>query len=775
MADRVVRRARRLGAAARLGASAALAAGAALGLTLGVAPADALTGDAPGADPRAGNAPGPPASRPGRAAIVFLPWSDAAGGDRELLRRLGEPGRKLAVGLTSPTSGGYSSDQMLLDMSQGARIPVRLYGSAPPRLEIGRTDGRGGAGEVRPWALVRRRAEAAPAVLTPGLLGTTLVAGGASAAYIGVAGRSQAEAAVGADRSGRVRVAAVTGRGDIARRAVALWGRSDLLVARLGSGHLGLSALDRLLESRRPGDFVYVVRVPSADSSPGASDARAALSALPLLATAIAAPGLAPGGSFTSRTTRRTGLVAASDVAPSVIGRLGLDVPKAMQGMPIEGAESPGSGSGHASGAGRDGWPSAGAETALRLRDRLGSIVTRRAPALIALLAVSLALAGCLALVRDRSGARTGARIAFLAALWFPGLALAVAAIAAVAPAPPTPAVEAGLIVIGSLVLAAATDRAAPWPRGPALPALAVTAAYALDLASGSSLTATALTGPNPAGGARFFGVGNELETVLSVTVLIGVGAGAAGAGRAAGVGRAQRGHTAPASFRAWPWFAPAAFAVAGLLSAVVLGVGRLGADVGAVVTLGVGTAVAVVSAVPGGAGRVRVVAGIAASALGSLIGLGLLAAIDSLTDGGAHLSRSVLAPGPESLGGVLERRAQTQLGLIGSPLTAAITAIALAVLVALTLGRRRVFAHLAPESARPLRAGVYGSLAAVLAGAVANDSASDMLAIGAALLLLAAGYLRCAPVGSAAGDGERGARDRVAARLARAGRGQPA
>ena len=49
--------------------------------------------------------------------------------------------------------------------------------------------------------------------------------------------------------------------------------------------------------------------------------------------------------------------------------------------------------------------------------------------------------------------------------------------------------------------------------------------AYAIDVIAGSTLTAQSLLGPNPGLGVRFFGIGNELESMLAVTIPVGVGA----------------------------------------------------------------------------------------------------------------------------------------------------------------------------------------------------------------------------------------------------------
>ena len=48
---------------------------------------------------------------------------------------------------------------------------------------------------------------------------------------------------------------------------------------------------------------------------------------------------------------------------------------------------------------------------------------------------------------------------------------------------------------------------------------------YAIDVIAGSSLTELSLMGPNPAGGVRFFGIGNELEATIAALVPIATGA----------------------------------------------------------------------------------------------------------------------------------------------------------------------------------------------------------------------------------------------------------
>ena len=79
--------------------------------------------------------------------------------------------------------------------------------------------------------------------------------------------------------------------------------------------------------------------------------------------------------------------------------------------------------------------------------------------------------------------------------------------------------------------------------------------------------------GPSVATGSRFYGVSNELEPILPIVLLIGLAPSRPAARSRAARCRSTR--------------------VAGLALLVVVGWGRLGADVGGVITVGAGVAVA--------------------------------------------------------------------------------------------------------------------------------------------------------------------------------------
>jgi hypothetical protein len=319
-----------------------------------------------------------------------------------------------------------------------------------------------------------------------------------------------------------------------------------------------------------------------------------------------------------------------------------------------------------------------------------------------------------LALARGRAGVNTALRIGFLAALWLPGVALLTAAIL------PSRLMELLILSLGTLALGAVVDRLVPWPLAPAVPAIAVFGAHAIDLARGSPLIGASLAGPNPKGGARFFGIGNELEILLSLEVLFGLGA-----------------LLAAASARYVRW----GFGVGCLVAAVIIGSGRLGADVGGVITLGAGGAGAVLASLGGRPSRraLALAALVPFAAVAGLIGL------DLITSGGAHLTRTVVhGNGGGDLLNILKRR----LIISASGLKRVSTAITCGLGVVLfTLGLRRraeVFAPLRDQPA--FMAGIWGAFAATIVGTLANDSGPLIFEAGLMLLLLATGYARGRP-----------------------------
>ena len=616
-------------------------------------------------------APAAPANGPAaRAAILFMP-AEVAPRFPLLFDLAEQPG--LALGLTSPTVGGYSKRQMALDISQGSRVSTRAYRGRLKRLDLVTV---GSGGRILRWREAVARARAAPGKAVPGLLADTVRRSGAHVAFAGVVGFESPEAIVAADRAGRIDRVSLGTIGTFSDRALALWRDSRLLVARLPPGESGAVVLTRLLAARRAGDLVYVM---SAAPEGG----------LKLLPTGVAGLPGGPGGVLTSKTTRREGLLAAIDVAPTVLGGLSITVPGDMKGLPAE--RRPG-----------------GVDDVDSLGRRLGALPGRRGPALRWLVGAWLALAGAGWLAARGAGLRVAARVALVSAMWLPATALAAAALR------PSRTVELAVVAGGALALSAVGVRLGGWRAAAAVAAAASLGGHAVDFALGSPLTAASLTGPNPRGGARFYGAGNELEAILSMSVVIGAGAALARhmATRAAG-----------------------GIALACVAAALVLGPGRLGADVGAVIALAAAAAAAALVALagrPGGLTVRRVGLALGAPALA----LAALAAIDLATGGGAHLTRSILEGGPGDLVDAVRRRLGLSAAGLRRETTVWLVSSSVVVLAAGVLGRRRILGRLGglPGIAIALQAG----LAATLVGALANDSGPLVLVVGTVFLGLA-------------------------------------
>ena len=398
-------------------------------------------------------------------------------------------------------------------------------------------------------------------------------------------------------------------------------------------------------------------------------------------------------GTLTSDSTRTDGYVLSTDVAPTILRRLGVPVPGEMNGEPIR----------------AEGAADAGAVEDLGAR--LAAIPERRGPVVIGCLLAWILTAALLALVRP-GWRRPAAAWVALAFAYMPALLLVGAALE------PSGFVEAMLVLLGAGGLALTTLRLAQGWLALAIAGAIAVIAYAVDVTAGSDLTRLSLLGPNPIYGARFYGIGNELEALFAVMVPVGVGAGLSAYGGAAS-----------------PRAATAAFLTAAVAGAIVFGAGRLGADVGAAIVLPVGAAVAIV--VLGELARARVLIAVVAA---PLIALGCLALIDLISGANAHLTRSVLdAGGAGDLADIAQRRltlsAHDFAQAAGNPLFWVLVA-ALATAIA---RRRRIDAWLRP--APLVRAGVLGACAAVTAGVLVNDSGATFLVLGTCALGASVAY----------------------------------
>jgi hypothetical protein len=508
-----------------------------------------------GAWPRGADAGGAVLRR--SAVIVFAPADE-----RELASIGG-----LSVGVMSASQGQYSADQLLLDVSQGARVATSAYPhSQPPVLAL---IPAGSGAIVEGWPAARRRAEHAPQLLRPGLLASEIPGG---AGYAGLTGVSDADGVLAAEMRGRIPAVSLGSASTLLARLSALTRSHALVVADLPGGAEGRADLRSLSRERAPGELLIVVQRDQQASSGE------------LLWTAVA--GLAGGGSkeLSSQSTNERGLIASFDLTPTILAHLGLTpLPPDVRGKPIE----------------TDGKLDSPSLRALMAR--LHVIGGRRLSALGFLLG---AWALMMALAAPWSRARSWAmRAGGLGVLWAPVAVLLPAALE------PSAALEYATIALTCMALGALTDALISWPRALLAPALAAIVVLSADALAGTQLLMRSLLGPNPILGARFYGIGNELKSGLAVLVLAAV---------AAALQPAVHGRRAAA-----------AMAGAGVILAVVEGSARIGAGVGGVILVSFAFAVATIMLAPGALTRRRALVVLVSPLAGlvALAGIDLLTA----------------------------------------------------------------------------------------------------------------------------------------------------
>ena len=641
----------------------------------------------------------------------------------------------LSVGIMSATQGAYSATQLLLDITQGARIASSGYShSRPPALSLRKT---GAGAVVAGWRAALERAEDAPQLLRPGLLAAQIPGG---AAYVGIAGTDDLDGIAAANRSGRIAAVSTGSARTVLERIAALRASKRLVVADLPGGAEGLADLRALSAGRTPGELLLVVQ-----------RARAARGHELLW---VAAAGLSGGGgkALTSQTTNQRGLIAAVDIAPTILRRLGLTpIPADMRGDSLR-------------------TDAALKSASLRaLMARLHVIAGRRLKALGCLLGawtLLLLLASApwpsrdgetraagtpasgtgSAAVRARGASARGTdsahgagpargtgsahgtgsaraqgwamRTGALGMLWAPIAVLIPAAIE------PSAAVEYATIALACLALGALTDLLLPWPRAPLAPALLAVVVLAIDALAGTQLLMRSLLGPDPLLGARFYGIGNELKSGLAVLVLAAVAAAL---------------HPGARRDRRVPI---AAMALAGVVLAAVEGSARIGAGVGGVILVAAGFAVAIVLLLPGALTRKRALSVMFAPVLA----LVALAVLDLTTAHGAgHFTGSILhARSAGDLRDVIVRRygaAWDELKNHAMPVATAF------VLLYAGLGLHRQDRLLAPIAGDPVwRAAFAGGLTAGVIGALVEDSGPVLLVVAVFVLGCVATYLWARP-----------------------------
>jgi hypothetical protein len=649
--------------ARRAGPLAALAAAAAL-----LGPAGAQASDAFGASGRDVSPP--------RALLVFVPAPTVRGDAPDALLRALAARPALDLGLLSATQGNYSPEQELLDIGQGIRVsPTAYRPSHPGRLSLVPA---GAGGRIAGWGAAVRRARRAPATIRPGLLAASIPGG---VAYVGVDGGAHRDAAAAANRRGRVALVSLGPAAGVVARARAQLASHRLVVVDL-AGPRALPDLDALLAARAPGELAIVTQAPP--------DGRV----LQFLPVGVAGDGRG-GRGLTSDTTHRHGVVTAIDVLPTVLRHLGIEVPDNVTGARVRAGDR------------------VSAPDLEQLRARYAHIAPRRIRTLEALVAAWAALLAACALA---GRARLGLRLGALAFLWLPTMVLIPGTFD-----PPSTAEEAALIAAPAFLAAALTDRLIPWPRAPIVPAAVTLAVYLVDLATGSNLITLSLLGPNPRAGARFYGIGNELEPALPILLFVGLAALMTGRERSRKLALV--------------------FAVCGLVLALAVGSGLLGADVGGVITCSVGAAAATMLMLPGGVPRKLAVALVVVVPVLAVAALGLL---DLVTGAHSHFARNVLeSHGHLNLWQTLQRRYEFAYhALFRGKMPFVFGLSVLGVAVALVY-RDRLYGHL-PGPA--WRAALMGGLWAGVAGALTNDSGPLLFVVAVCVLGVVTAYLHGIP-----------------------------
>jgi hypothetical protein len=657
-------------------------------------------------------APAAPAAETRSAIVVFVDANprDVLMRERDnpgppadaVLRLLGrEP--SLRTGLWSASLGRYQRQQVLLDISQGTRQPTTLYSSIDEDGDGEHDDLRfdARARSFENWAPFRDRARDVSQTIRPGLLAGTVPGG---AAFVDAGGATPSPAIVAADEGGRVAAVSLGSVETLAQRARAAARAHRLVIVSVAFGSAGRRQLSRLVRERASDELLLIAQLPETprQGTVGVPPSR-------YLRQIVVAVGDGLEGSPRSGSTRRDGLVTSIDFAPTILDWLGVQTPDRMRGAAI--------GSGAA----------VSPERLAELRERWSRARDGRQTG--SLTAIVL-LCGTLYLLLGtwrgpRSAARPVLRIGALALLWWPSAVLLAAAVE-----PATRSGEVFLIAGVSVAAAALTERLLPWARAPLIPALVCLLAYTVDLALGGPLLTLSALGPSVATGGRFYGVSNELEPILPIVLLVGLAA--VMTGRAVGRG------------------ALALYGASGLALLVVVGAGRLGADVGGVLTVAAGVAAAMLVLLGGGLTRRRIVL----AALVPVGALGLLIAIDLGLSGGGHLSRNLTrASDATELWELVARRYELAWQILtrgGTPL------VVLAALLAVAFAWRSRAALYGDLPHRAWTAVLVGGLAAGVTGALTNDSGPVLLINAVIALAGVTAYILGRPDQAAAGRTER-------------------
>lgn len=440
---------------------------------------------------------------------------------------------------------------------------------------------------------------------------------------------------------------------------------------------------------------IAVMTVEELETTPPESDEMVIAFAAPtegerIVPILVAGPAYPPGGTIRSGSTRMDGLVISTDITATVLEAAGIDPNTAADGEAIEGEPIR---------------PAEGTiSTAIEsIAERLDSIEKRRGSvigtAVLAWLVGGLGMALLMPSTR-----RPLALILAISVVLLPTVLLVTAVLR------PVPGIEF-LIVVASAPLAAwllcRIFRRRPLLAYSTAAAISV-GVLAVDMIAGSVVTPFSLLGSNPAYGARFYGIGNELEATIACLVPLGTAAALAS------FTRTRRGGLVTV----------AAFLGVGAAAAVVFAASRWGADVGAAMVVPAGVAVAAAASIQDR--RVWLAAGAA-----MVLGLVALIVSDLLLEGDSHFSRTVLDAGsPGRVFEVLGRRLEMTAESFARPSSALLLLGVFAAAVVGWTRRRTIQGWFVGR--RSAWAGCLGAIAASLVGTVLNDSGALFLLFGA-------------------------------------------
>lgn len=395
-----------------------------------------------------------------------------------------------------------------------------------------------------------------------------------------------------------------------------------------------------------------------------------------------------PVGWLTSPTTQRDGITTLTDLAPTVLDRMGVEPPTSMTGTPIDAVAAPQGGR---------------VETLLEL-DTHSVFRERFTPfalgSLIAFLVIVTLVSAAVFLWRSPRPALQGLSAAAFVLLAIPPAAVLVRALEIWRLGD----MGGNLAFLGTTALLAMLGAAVPGPRrrGAVALLLLATVLFAADLLAGAPLQLNGAFGYSPIVAGRFYGAGNLAHAVLFAAGILGL-AGLAD----------LRGHDRG------PWWMGAGL----LLLPPIVGLPWFGANLGGVLT---GVVAVVVAFLLARYGRVRwgwlaAVAAGAALVTGAIVAFDLTRAPEVRTHLGRFAAR-VADGGFPAFWTIVQRKIQANLNILEFTRWTLTIPFAVGVLVLLLWKPQGVLRSVLPHHPL-LKAGLIGALVAGVVGFAVNDS----------------------------------------------------